>query len=192
MYYSSRHVRLLYDISAETVRNWCDEFTEYLSPTAIPGKGKHRNFTEDDMRVFDLIAQMKGQGLTYEQIHASLNNGQRGNVPELPAEEMHEIIVAEEQGKLTFEIEVVQRALRLVTQERDELEGKYLALREEVQPVKDENIRLETRLEETRSQMTSLEETLEGARKRIEELNREIGKSYHEGYIAGLKDQKED
>ncbi len=192
MYYSTRHVRLLHDISAETVRNWCEEFSNYLSPTANPGKGKHRNFTDDDMRVLDLVAQMKNQGLTYEQVHASLQNGDRGNLPQLPANEMHDLVVAEEKGHLTFELEATQRALRIITQERDTLQEKYRTLQEEVQPVKDTNIRLETRLEDLNSRMSSLEDELRTARKHIESLNREIGKSYHEGYVDALKNPKND
>ena len=29
----------------ETIRNWADEFQDYLSPTATPGRGKHRMYT---------------------------------------------------------------------------------------------------------------------------------------------------
>lgn len=186
MYYTSRHVRLLHDISSETIRNWCDEFGDYLSSTANPGKGKHRNFTDDDMRVFDLIAKMKGQGLTYEQIHAALLNGQRGDEPQLPAEEMQELIVKEEKSQLSLEVEVIQRALRLVTEERDKLQSQVTRLQDEIQPVKDDNIRLQTRLEENQKRMDDLEEEVKSMRKRIEELNREIGKSYHSGYLDAL------
>ncbi|MBZ0291640.1 MAG: MerR family transcriptional regulator [Anaerolineae bacterium] len=186
MYYTSRHVRILFNIAAETVRNWCDEFERHLSPTANPGKGKHRNFTEDDMRVFALIAELKNQGLSYDEVHLALDNGQRGDPPQLPADEMRDLVATEEKQQITLEMEVLQRSLTMLVQERDELKTRLTQLEGEVQPVKDDNIRLTTRLEESQRQAEKLAADLEQTRRRLEELNREVGRAYHEGYMDAL------
>ena len=191
MFYTTKHVRLIHNVAAETVRNWCEEFERHLSPTASPGKGKHRNFSDEDMRVFALIADMKQQGMTYDAIHVALDNGQRGDAPQLPPEEMHDLIVSEEKKQVTMEIEMLQRSLALVAQERDDLKQKLASLEAEVQPVKDENIRLSTRVEEMQQRIQTLAEESQKSRKRIEELNREIGKSYHEGYMDALKSEQD-
>jgi DNA-binding transcriptional MerR regulator len=71
-------------IARQTIANWCKEFAEHLSVTATPSEGSHRRFTDDDLTVFALVHTMKQMGNTYEEIHASLANGQRGQFPDLP------------------------------------------------------------------------------------------------------------
>lgn len=68
-------------ISRQTISNWCKEFAPYLSVTANPPSNGHRRFTEDDVGVLVLITSMKDMGNTYEDIHASLSIGQRGQLP---------------------------------------------------------------------------------------------------------------
>ena len=80
--YQTRHISQLFDISHQTVKDWCDNFTEYLSPTAMPGKGRTRHFTEDDLRVFSQVADIKRSGGTFEDVHIALKAGQRGTLPD--------------------------------------------------------------------------------------------------------------
>ena len=86
--YSSRQTATIFGVALETIRNWADEFQDYLSPTATPGRGKHRMYTLDDLSVFSLVDDLKKQGMTYIDIHVSLKNGQRGQPPALPPEEI--------------------------------------------------------------------------------------------------------
>lgn len=67
-------------VSAQTIRRWTDEFADYLSGAALPDSGKNRRYTEDDLAVFALVNGMKDLGYTFEDIHASLAAGQRGQV----------------------------------------------------------------------------------------------------------------
>lgn len=85
MRYTTKHIRELFNCSDATVKNWAGEFVAYLSVTANPGVGKTRVFNEDDVRVFDAIARAKDSNLTYEEIHAILASGQRGDIPQKAA-----------------------------------------------------------------------------------------------------------
>ena len=80
--YSSTHVATIFHVSTETIRNWSDEFSRYLSFMANPGKGRTRTFNDDDMTVLSLIAEMKRKGSTFEEIHVALGQGQRGDSPD--------------------------------------------------------------------------------------------------------------
>jgi len=82
---TASYVLELFDISRETVRQWSAEFAEYLSPSANPGDRLPRQFSDDDMRVFALVASMKEEGKRYSDIHAALKNGQRSEPPNKPA-----------------------------------------------------------------------------------------------------------
>jgi DNA-binding transcriptional MerR regulator len=78
--YTTTEVRQIFSTSRQTVSNWCRDFGAYLSPTATPEEGSHRKFTDTDMTVFALVADMRAQGGTSEMIHAALRMGQRGSV----------------------------------------------------------------------------------------------------------------
>jgi DNA-binding transcriptional MerR regulator len=169
MEYSSRHACILFGIAPETVRNWAEEFLRYLSPTANPGKGRHRTFSEEDMQVFALIAEMKGQGRVYEDIHAALGNGQRGAAPALPAEEMQALVVSDQKQEAAFQVQKLEIEIVRLRQERDEAVTQ-------LQPTRDEKIRLQARLEVAQERIQELSDQLDKERRRIEELNREIGR----------------
>lgn len=80
--YTAIQVAHLFHLARETVRQYSLEFSAVLSPGANPGTGRTRVYTDDDLEVFALIVEMKGQGRQYDDIHASLANGQRGSIPE--------------------------------------------------------------------------------------------------------------
>lgn len=80
-YFTTQHICGLFKISHQTVKTWSKEFAAYLSPTATPEEGKKRLFTVDDVRVFDLVADYRNRGYTYDDAQMALRSGQRGNVP---------------------------------------------------------------------------------------------------------------
>jgi DNA-binding transcriptional MerR regulator len=82
MYTSTRQAAQLFSVNEQTVRRWIDEFSALLSPAATPESGRRRVLTDKDMEVVALVAEMKEQGKTFEEIHAALQAGQRGAVPE--------------------------------------------------------------------------------------------------------------
>jgi DNA-binding transcriptional MerR regulator len=188
--YSSRHTATMFGVALETIRNWADEFQEYMSPTAAPGRGKHRMYTIDDLRVFSLASELKKQGHTYADIHASLQNGQRGQPPALPPDEIQALVVGEQERRLSVEVEYLQRSLMRTQQELDEART---ALKEAGQ-VREEKIRLEARLEaeqkrvsEKEAQLQELKGEITAAQRRIEELLRESGQQYANGLMDALE-----
>lgn len=188
--YSSRHTATIFGVALETIRNWADEFQDYLSPTATPGRGKHRMYTFEDLSVFSLVADLKKQGMTYTDIHASLRNGQRGQPPALPPEEIQALVVGDQERRLSLEVEYLQRSLIRAQQELDEART---ALKEATQ-IKEEKIRLETRLdaeqqriEDKERQIQELKGELGSAQRRIEELLRESGQQYAKGLMDALE-----
>src|SRR5215207_3277821 len=133
MDYKSSHVQKLFNVSPETVRNWSEEFGQYLSVTATPGGGRHRLFTQDDMEVFALVAELKEKGLTYTDIHAALQNNQRGEIPQMLVSQVQEL-------QLALQYDQAQEMVARLEGERDAALAKWQSLH-------DDNIRLQTRLE---------------------------------------------
>ena len=176
MMYRISHVCKLYDVAPETARIWAVEFAPHLSPTAAPGKNKHRLFTEEDMRVFSLISELKSQGLTYADIHMALKNGQRGAPPTLPAEEVQALVVSGQERQLRAEVDYLQQAL---VRAQEELKT-VVALKDDLQHSKDKNIRLEARLDEMKEREGRLEQA-------VRELSRELGEAYGKGFVEGFE-----
>lgn len=79
--YTNKDIAERFGISRESARLWSNQFADYLSPTATPQPGRQRNYTDDDLSVFGLVASMKGEGKQNDEISAALAAGQRGTVP---------------------------------------------------------------------------------------------------------------
>lgn len=187
MDYTSRHAVILYKVTAETIRSWTEEFSDYLSPTANPGKGRHRIFTDDDMQVFAYIQERKQQGAVFEQIHAELANGNRGNVPPLPPGEIEVLVSDQQEKRLSLQVENLQLALNRLKQqyddalvrasEADELKSKYIQIQTELDVIRRvDNERIE-----------ELTDELSRARQKIEELSEKVGQSYAKGVLDTLE-----
>ena len=181
MEYKSSHVQRLFTVSPETVRNWSEEFGEYLSVTATPGTGRHRLFTHEDMEVFALVAEQKEKGLTYTDIHAALKNNQRGELPPMLMNQVQEL-------QLALQIDQAQDMVMRLESERDTALAK-------MQSLHDENIRLQTRLEvieeitgkrveDSQKQVESLQKELERTRDEVKQLTSELG------YLRGKTDPR--
>jgi DNA-binding transcriptional MerR regulator len=155
--YKTRHIQRYYDISYETVRAWAEEFKEYLSPLANPGEGRHRVFSDNDLRVFSLVREMKETGSTFSDIHASLKSGIRGKLPEIGFDDevVEELAIAQ-----------TNRTVNQLTFERDEAV-------KELQTVKDELIKIRTQLEMKETSESELKGRLQQAQERIEKLLQE-------------------
>lgn len=72
-----------FGVNPQTVRQWAAQFAPFLSMSANPDKGETRLFDEDDLRVFALIAYMRGKGASFDEIQVSLESGQRGLMMEI-------------------------------------------------------------------------------------------------------------
>lgn len=84
--YTTKQLYSVFKVSHQTIKNWTKDFADWLSPTALPDTGRKRVFTEDDVRVFDLVKRMKGEGKFNPDIKAALGAGQRGEIPMIPLE----------------------------------------------------------------------------------------------------------
>lgn len=148
MDYTTQHIQSFFgNISHQTVKNWCKHFGAWLSPTATPGDNKQRRFTDDDLAVFALAHDLLGKGKTYSEVQAALANGSRGELPE--------------------------QSLDLLPAP---VSGQVLALRETLTVMQAENRRLQSALDEQRGRDKLLEEKLAAAERKIDALNREIGR----------------
>lgn len=83
MPYTTKQLYTAFGVSHQTVKNWATHFKDYLSPTATPERERQRIYTDDDVRVLELVNRLKKSGQTYEMIGAALGAGQRGELPEM-------------------------------------------------------------------------------------------------------------
>lgn len=88
MPYTTRQMFTAFGVSHQTVKNWSRDFADFMSPTARPEKDHQRRFTDDDVRVFDLVKRLKQQGRVNEEIRAALGAGQRGELPDSLSNEL--------------------------------------------------------------------------------------------------------
>lgn len=177
MNYATRHVGDLFHVSGETVRNWANEFVMYLSVVGNPPKGKQRRFTDEDLSVFSLVAEMKQRGATFDEIHMALAAGQRG-APLQFVQDERSVARSEEEPSIALQVQYLQQTLARMEQQRDEALAQ-------VQPFKDEIIRIQAQLDTSRgmyeSRIQELNEQLKEAQRRAEELIREAAKAYYQG-----------
>lgn len=150
-FFTTGAVTKTFGISPQTVKNWCDEFAQYLSPTATPGESKKRIFTLDDMQVLSLVADYHKRGFRWEDAHAALKMGQRGEIPQESAivnQPPPALLVA-----LRDEISNLQTDLKGAESERDEYKGQVKLLErqldqreERIVKLVEENADLKSRL----------------------------------------------
>ena len=178
MNYGTNEAKSIYNRDEQTIRNWAIEFAEFLSPLANPEKGRNRAFTEDDMRVLDLIASLKDEGKQFIDIHAALKAGQRGKSPVVSPQEIRALSTGQIERRLTVEIQRLKDELALAQEQLNDIEA-----------IRSDNARLEERIKLREEQVETLMEQLKESQSKLEGLFREVGKAYHEGYMAALKDQ---
>lgn len=79
-------------VSSPTIRNWSNEFGDFLSPGARPPKGLAREYGEADLETLAAIRHYKmTERLTYEQVRVKLEAGEHERadiaIPEAPGPE---------------------------------------------------------------------------------------------------------
>lgn len=146
-HYTSRHVRELFAISHQTVKNYADEFSGFLSVTGAPGKGRTRLFTEDDLAVFALVKSLKDRGMTYADIHTALQAGQRGTVPDSA-------------------YAIVETAPS----------ASIVALQDALEQALQDNRRLQSEVDRAGATIDELRRQLADSQAKVDRLNREIGR----------------
>ena len=73
------------NLADSTVRKYAEQYAEYLSPSGTGGGGKHRDYTDHDVRVLKLVRDMKFQNISPENIDITLQSLQQGGWERLPA-----------------------------------------------------------------------------------------------------------
>ena len=186
--YSTPEVAAFYKRTDQTIRAWAEEFVIYLSPTANPGKGKGRNFTLEDMQVLALVADMKDRSATYEDIHAALRAGQRGDIPSLSDGDMKLLKATEGEKRAVVEIQALQQHIVDLKERLNRAELRAA----EADELKHEVVRSETKIEMLHSQLDASTKQIaalqEEVRKLSSELSREIGEAKGQAYISGYRD----
>jgi DNA-binding transcriptional MerR regulator len=186
--YSTPEIAAFYRRTDQTIRAWAEEFVRYLSPTANPGKGRGRSFTLEDMQVLSLVAEMKDRGATYEDIHAALQAGQRGDSPSLSDSDMKLLKATEGEKRAAIEIQALQQHIVDLKERLNRAELKAA----EADEMRQELVRSETKREMLQSQLDistgQIAALQEEVRKLSSELSREIGEAKGQAYIAGYRD----
>jgi DNA-binding transcriptional MerR regulator len=160
--YKNQDIQALFNIAADTVRVWSDEFSKYLSPLATPESGKHRVYNDEDLKVFALVSEMRDKKMGYEEIHAALQNGQRGDVPEIAS---------------TRAIEYrAEQQLQLAQHTIAELREQLSLAEARQQNLHDENIKLQADADNARSRIDELTAERNEYQDEIKQLQREIGR----------------
>jgi DNA-binding transcriptional MerR regulator len=134
--YTLDQVANLFSTSRENARRWCLEFEKYLSEDANPPTPRKRLLNDDDLAVFSLIAEMKGQGRVFADIHDALDAGKRGAVPANPSA----VVPADKTklAKLQADVNRLSEALQLTLDENKGLKGENRALRDELEAARRE------------------------------------------------------
>ena len=73
-------------LSDTAIRKWGKDYKEFLSPGANPEEGEKREYTEDDLAVFNTISVLRSQGKEHKAIEQALKDGTRLEPLELPTE----------------------------------------------------------------------------------------------------------
>jgi len=185
MLFTTKHAQALFRVaSAQTIRNWANEFQAYLSPSAKPGSGNARRFTEDDMRVLALVAEISSQGKPFEAIHAALASGQRGELPNLTPEEIDVLVAGEIERQLSLQLHEARETAQRLQEELD-------ALKLVVQPLRDETIRLKAQLEEAHKRVDDYRQQLREQQEILRRVEREAGEAYYRGRLDEARSRLE-
>lgn len=74
-YFSPHQAALQLGISVHSVRRWCTEFAQHLSPSASPERGATRRLSEHDLEVLQEVKRLRDEeGLTVVQINERLQD----------------------------------------------------------------------------------------------------------------------
>ena len=134
--YNLDQIANLFSTSNENARRWCIEFAPFLSEGANPPDHRKRLMNDDDLAVFALIAEMRGQGHVFKTIHEALAEGKRGAAPANPTA----VVPADKTklAKLQSDVNRLTEALQVTMEDKTRLEGQVDALTSQLEASKRE------------------------------------------------------
>jgi DNA-binding transcriptional MerR regulator len=198
----------LLNISTPSLRRWCSDFAQYLSPSATPPKGKPRIFSEHDERVLLLIVHLREAGLEKDEIAVRLEMEQKRDwqgLPELPEEFYPSTILsipADQAASRAYEVAQVaalQTQVQYLQQQTQELNlalqtarGRVAELETELEQLHQEGSTRERQLQEEivqveRQRQEQVDLARQEQRTRVEQLQVELSQVRSE--VARLEGQ---
>lgn len=187
-------VAAYYKRTDQTIRAWAREFSRHFSPTANPGGGKGRNYTVEDLEVIALIAEMKDRNATYEEIHAALDAGQRGDPPNLSTADLKVLRATEGEKRAGFEIQALQQHIVDIQARMKQAEERAEAAEIRAIQLGQDKAALTAETSVIKSELERAREELKAAQEENKRLSREVGtahgQAYIEGYRAGMKESR--
>lgn len=115
-------------VSETTIRKWASEFAGFLSPSANPGKGQPRYFSDEDMIVLTTIAQQRSANVSYDDIHKALLNDRTEDLKPL-ADKLPE---DQSQPTTSSSSQKYEDRIMRLEKERDQLRKHLQATKEEL------------------------------------------------------------
>jgi len=174
--FTSQQLEEMFSISRETVRAWVNEFGSYLSPTAQPPKGRQRHFTEEDLAVFALIADLKEKRWKFADIHPVLQAGERGEPPIDLLPDLFNFNQTDE-ASLKRSLEYAQGMIQKLTSRVEELENELATANE---TTNDQSHKIAA-LTAERDQLAT----------QLKEAQKAVLAAYKEGWVDGMKNNPE-
>lgn len=143
-------VAAMIGVAESTLRRYANDYGEYLSPTGAGGGRKHRDFTEHDVRVLKLIADMKAERTSDEDIDVTLRSLESTGWERLPALDENARSIMPAPGALLEahkQRDVLEHEVKLLRERIDHIEQQADAERQRAQQERDDLTRRLTRAE---------------------------------------------
>jgi DNA-binding transcriptional MerR regulator len=121
--YTPRQASISSGIAESTVRLYCREYADFLSPSATPPRGEARRFTPEDVAVFKTVKTLRDQGLTSADILIALQKGERyePDPDDLPSGKPQPEAPEQVTAAATMALDLVRGQIRSLENERDYL-----------------------------------------------------------------------
>ena len=134
MPYPPKQAARLADISVASVKNYVARWPARFSPSATPGPGIARSYSDTDIRTLRTIARMSREGLPTQEINSRLAEGelddwQPDNAPQEPISGQQQ--TPQPQAALAL-IQPVLQALQTAQQREDVLHARIAELEREL------------------------------------------------------------
>jgi len=167
-------------VSSNTIRNWTNEFKDYLSNAATNVNARQRIYNDRDVLVIGTIAQLSGAGSTYSEVHSKLSNGYRIESLENVAGGIDTRVIPAAAVEQMIDATEVRLELERVSAERDKLLDMVQGLQTQLQ---EEQERFKAELEAARNEKT---EELTKRQEQVETLLERVGRA--EAQVELLKE----
>lgn len=140
-----------FNIDPQTVREWSEQFSEFLSPEANPPKGATRYYSPDDLMALAFVYQSRRGDATFDEIRDAMAVGQHRltmpNLVPVPDSGLAGLGRGTDLARRGEDSGELKGKLEAVTGERDRLHSELKEERESHAVTKGELVRTTTLLE---------------------------------------------